>query len=135
MPSDDAAELLGCLDEELSDKILSKMKKEESYNVEQIMSYDEDTAGSLMVKDYVALEEDVKAKEVIEALQNKYLDVEMPFYIYVIDNYGKLVGVSSLRQLVVESPDRPLKSFMATDIVSVKPVYGQRSCGPSGFPV
>jgi len=121
MPSDDAAELLGCLDEELSDKILSKMKKEESYNVEQIMSYDEDTAGSLMVKDYVALEEDVKAKEVIEALQNKYLDVEMPFYIYVIDNYGKLVGVSSLRQLVVESPDRPLKSFMATDIVSVKP--------------
>nr|WP_320013369.1 magnesium transporter [uncultured Desulfobacter sp.] len=121
MPSDDAAELLGCLDEELSDKILSKMKKEESYNVEQIMSYDEDTAGSLMVKDYVALEEDVKAKEVIEALQNKYLDVEMPFYIYVIDNYGKLVGVSSLRQLVVESPDKPLKSFMATDIVSIKP--------------
>ncbi len=88
---------------------------------EQIMSYDEDTAGSLMVKDYVALAEDVKAKEVIEALQNKYLDVEMPFYIYVIDAYGKLVGVSSLRQLVVESPDRPLKEFMATDIVSVKP--------------
>ena len=121
MPSDDAAELLGCLDEELSDKILSKMKKEESYNVEQIMSYDEDTAGSLMVKDYVALEEDIKAKEVIEALQNKYLDVEMPFYIYVTNTYGKLVGVSSLRQLVVESPDRPLKEFMATDIVSVKP--------------
>ena len=121
MPSDDAAELLGCLDEDVSDKILSKMGKEESDNVEQIMSYDEDTAGSLMVKDYVALEEDVKAKEVIEALQNKYLDVEMPFYIYVIDNYGKLVGVSSLRQLVVESPDKPLKSFMATDIVSVKP--------------
>jgi len=121
MPSDDAAELLGCLDEDLSDKILSKMRKEESDNVEQIMSYDEDTAGSLMVKDYVALEEDVKAKEVIEALQNKYLDVEMPFYIYVIDSYGKLVGVSSLRQLVVESPDKPLKSFMATDIVSVKP--------------
>jgi len=121
MPSDDAAELLGCLDEELSDKILSKMKKEESYNVEQIMSYDEDTAGSLMVKDYVALEEGVKAKDVIEALQNKYLDVEMPFYIYVIDSYGKLVGVSSLRQLVVESPDKPLKDFMSTDIVSVKP--------------
>jgi len=121
MPSDDAAELLGLLDEELSDKILSKMRKEESDNVEQIMSYDEDTAGSLMVKDYVALEEDVKAKEVIEALQNKYLDVEMPFYIYVIDDYGNLVGVSSLRQLVVESPDRPLKEFMATDIVSVKP--------------
>ncbi len=121
MPSDDAADLLGLLDEELSDKILSKMKKEESDNVEQIMSYDEDTAGSLMVKDFVALEEDTRAKEVIEALQNKYLDVEMPFYIYVIDDYGRLVGVSSLRQLVVVSPDKPLKDFMATDIVSVNP--------------
>ena len=121
MPSDDAADLLGLLDEEVSDKILSKMKKQESDNVEQIMSYDEDTAGSLMVKDFVALEQGTRAKEVIEALQNKYLDVEMPFYIYVIDDYGRLVGVSSLRQLVVESPDKPLKDFMATDIVSVKP--------------
>ncbi|WDP88228.1 MAG: magnesium transporter [Desulfobacter sp.] len=121
MPSDDAAELLGLLDEERSDKILSQMKTEESDNVEQIMSFDEDTAGSLMVKDFVALKEDTTSKEVIEALQNKYLDVEMPFYVYVINDYGNLVGVSSLRQLVVESPNRPLKEFMATDIVSVKP--------------
>jgi magnesium transporter len=58
---------------------------------------------------------------VIEALQNKYLDVEMPFYIYVTDSYGKLVGVSSLRQLVVVPPEKTLKEFMATDIVSVTP--------------
>jgi magnesium transporter len=121
MPSDDAAELLGLLDEELSDQILAKMKKEESDNVEQLMSYGEDTAGSLMVTDFIALEEDVTAKQVIESLQNKYLDVEMPFYIYVIDAYGKLVGVSSLRQLVVVHPEKPLKEFMATDLVSVKP--------------
>lgn len=121
MPSDDAAALLNLLDEELSDQILSKMQKEESDNVEQLMSYDEDSAGSLMVTDFVALEEDLGAKQVIEALQNKYLDVEMPFYIYVVDEYGKLVGVSSLRQLVVVHPEKPLKEFMATDLVSVKP--------------
>lgn len=120
MPSDDAAELIGLLDEELSDQILAKMQKEESDNVEQLLSYGEDTAGSLMVTDFVALEEDVTAKEVIEALQNKYLDVEMPFYIYVVDAYGKLVGVSSLRQLVVVQPDKTLKAFMATDMVSVR---------------
>lgn len=121
MPSDDAANLLNLMDEELSDKILSKMQKEESDNVEQLMSYGEDTAGSLMVTDFIALEEDVVAREVIQALQNKYLDVEMPFYIYVVDDYGKLVGVSSLRQLVVVPPEKPLKDFMATDLVSVKP--------------
>ena len=48
MPSDDAASLLNLLDEDLSDQILSKMQKEESDNVEQLMSYGEDTAGSLI---------------------------------------------------------------------------------------
>jgi magnesium transporter len=121
MPSDDAASLLTLMDEDMSDKILSKMQKEESDNVEQLMSYGEDTAGSLMVTDFVALEEDLGAKQVIEALQNRFLDVEMPFYIYVVDEYGKLVGVSSLRQLVVVHPEKPLREFMATDLVSVKP--------------
>jgi magnesium transporter len=120
MPSDDAAELLGLLEEELSDQILAKMQKEESDNVEQLMSYGEDTAGSIMVTDFIALEEDVTAKQVIESLQNQYLDVEMPFYIYVVDSYGKLVGVSSLRQLVVVHSEKPLKEFMATDLVSAK---------------
>jgi magnesium transporter len=121
MPSDDAASLLTLLDEDLSDHILEKMQKKESDDVEQILSYEEDTAGSLMVTDFIALEEEVMAKQVIEALQNKYLDVEMPFYIYVVDNYGKLVGVSSLRQLVVVHPEKPLKEFMARDLVRVKP--------------
>jgi len=121
MPSDDAASLLTLLDEELSDQILSEMQKEESDNVEQLMSYGEDTAGSLMVTDFIALEEEVGAKQAIETLQNKYLDVEMPFYIYVVDEYEKLVGVSSLRQLVVVHPQKPLKEFMAKDLVTVKP--------------
>lgn len=121
MPSDDAAALLNLLDEELSDQILEKMQKKESDSVEKLMSYEEDTAGSLMVTDFIALEEEVMAKQVIDALQNKYLDVEMPFYIYVIDQYEKLVGVSSLRQLVVVPPETPLKDFMAKDIVTVKP--------------
>ncbi len=120
LPSDDAAFLLNLLDETLSDQILEKMKNEESTDVEQIMSYGEDTAGSVMVTDFIALKEDMMASQVIEALQSKYLDVEMPFYIYVVDEYGRLVGVSSLRQLVVVHPKKPLREFMATDVVTVK---------------
>ncbi|ACN15906.1 MgtE2 [Desulforapulum autotrophicum HRM2] len=120
MPADDAAELLGWLDEGMADEILQKMKKEDSLEVEHLMSYGEDTAGSIMMPDFIALKEDTCAKDVIAALQNEFLDVEMPFYVYVIDEYGRLVGVSSLRQLVVVQPDRPLKEFMAKDIVSVK---------------
>ncbi len=120
MAADDAAELLNRMDEDLSDQILKKMQSKESHEVEQLMGYGEDTAGSIMVPDFVALEEDMGAREVIEALQNKYFDVEMPFYVYVVDKYGKLVGASSLRQLVVVHPEKPLKKFMTKDIVSVK---------------
>ena len=120
MAADDAAELLGQLEENIADAILEKMNNEDSLEVEHLMSYGEDSAGSIMVPDFIALKEDMGARDVIEALQNEFLDVEMPFYVYVIDAYGKLVGVSSLRQLVVVHPEKPLKEFMTRDIVSVK---------------
>jgi len=120
MAADDAAELLGHLDEDIADGILEKMNNKDSLEVEHLMSYGEDSAGSIMVPDFIALKEDMGARDVIEALQNEFLDVEMPFYVYVVDAYGKLVGVSSLRQLVVVHPEKPLKDFMTRDIVSVK---------------
>lgn len=120
MPSDDVADLIGRLPEEKSDAILEKMKKEGSEEVEGLLRYDDDTAGGIMVPDFIALSEDTTAKEAIKSLQKEHMDVEMPFYLYVVDEYGKLVGVSSLRQLVVVPPDTPLKDFMTTDVFSVK---------------
>ncbi|MBW2607965.1 MAG: magnesium transporter, partial [Deltaproteobacteria bacterium] len=84
------------------------------------LRYDDDTAGGIMVPDFIALKEDTTAKEAIESLQKEHQDVEMPFYLYVVDEYGKLTGVSSLRQLVVVPPERALKDFMATDVFSVQ---------------
>jgi magnesium transporter len=120
MPADDVVDLIGRLPEEKSDAILEKMKKEGSREVEDLLSYGDDTAGGIMVPDFIALKEDNTAKEAVESLQKEYLDVEMPFYLYVIDEYGKLVGVSSLRQLVVVPPETPLKDFMTTDVFSVQ---------------
>ena len=120
MPNDDVADLLGRLPEEKADAILEKMEKDESEEVEDLLRYDNDTAGGIMVPDFIALAEDTTAKEAIESLQKEYSDVEMPFYLYVVDDYGKLVGVSSLRQLVLVRPETPLKNFMATDVFSVQ---------------
>jgi magnesium transporter len=120
MPSDDVADLIGKLPEEKSDTILEKMKKEESQEVEDLLRYKDDTAGGIMVPDFIALREDTTAKEAIESLQKEHMDVEMPFYLYVVDDYGKLAGVSSLRQLVVVPPETPLKNFMTTDVFSVQ---------------
>ncbi|MBW2409728.1 MAG: magnesium transporter [Deltaproteobacteria bacterium] len=120
MPNDDVADLLGRLPEDLSANILEKMKNAESEEVEDLLRYEDDTAGGIMVADFIALSEDVTARQAIESLQKEHLDVEMPFYLYVVDDYGKLVGVSSLRQLVVVPPETPLKSFMTTDVFSVQ---------------
>ncbi|HUV51058.1 MAG TPA: magnesium transporter [Anaerolineae bacterium] len=120
MPTDDVADLIGRLPEEKSASILKKMKREDSEEVEGLLSYGDDTAGGIMVPDFIALRENITAREAIESLQKEYANVEMPFYLYVVDEYGNLVGVSSLRQLVVVPPDTPLKDFMATDVISVK---------------
>jgi len=120
MPTDDVADLLGQMPEEMSDAILKKMEKEGSEEVEGLLSYEDDTAGGIMVPDFIALGEDITAKEAIDSLQKEHLDVEMPFYLYVVDEYGNLVGVSSLRQLVVVPSETPLKEFMTTDVFSVR---------------
>ncbi len=119
MPTDDVADLLGQMPEDMADDILKKMKKDESEEVEDLLSYGGDTAGGIMVPDFIALTEDTTAKAAIESLQEEHQDVEMPFYLYVVDEYGKLTGVSSLRQLVVVPPETSLKAFMTTDVFSV----------------
>jgi magnesium transporter len=120
MPKDDVADLLGQLPVEKSDAILEMMKKEGSEEVEGLLHYGDDTAGGIMVPDFIALREDITAREAIESLQEEHIDVEMPFYLYVVDSNGKLIGVSSLRQLVVVPPNTPLKDFMTTDVFAVK---------------
>jgi magnesium transporter len=119
MPTDDVADLIGKMPEEMSNAVLEKMKKEGSEEVEGLLHYEDDTAGGIMIPDFIALREDTTAREAIESLQKEYSDVEMPFYLYVVDEYGKLVGVSSLRQLVVHPSDTPLKDFMAPNVYSV----------------
>ena len=120
MPADDVADLIGRLPEEKSNEILEKMEKEGSEEVEDLLSYGIDTAGGIMVPDFIALNENTTAKEAIRSLQKEHQDVEMPFYLYAVDEYGRLVGVCSLRQLVVVPPETPLKDFMTTDVFEVK---------------
>ncbi|MCD6585745.1 MAG: magnesium transporter [Desulfobacteraceae bacterium] len=120
MPSDDSVAFIKMLPQNKADAVLGMMGKTESEEVEGLLRYEDDTAGSIMIPDFIALKENMTAKDVIESLQSKeYLDVEMPFYIYVVDDHDRLVGVSSLRQLVVVPSTTPLHSFMGKEVISV----------------
>jgi magnesium transporter len=120
MPTDDVADLIGRLPEDLSREILKKMPRKGSLEIEGLLRYDDETAGGIMVPDFVAVRAETTAREAIESLQKEHINVEMPFYLYVVDENGRLVGVSSLRQLVVVPSDTPIRNFMNTDVVSVR---------------
>ncbi len=118
MQSDDAAEMVSMFPEEKAQKVLELMEKEESEDVEELLTYEENTAGRIMTQKYLALDEATLVGDAIEALRGSE-EAEMVFYIYVVDERNHLVGVVSLRRLLVVSQNTPLKDFMTTDVVSV----------------
>ncbi|MGH9203371.1 MAG: magnesium transporter, partial [Vicinamibacterales bacterium] len=119
IPSDDAARLIEFLPEELSAEVLELMRRRESAQVESLLEYGDKTAGRIMNPQVFALNEDLTVGEAITELQNAR-DVEMVFYLYVVDGRRHLVGVTSLRRLLLVSPETPLKRIMATDVTSVR---------------
>jgi len=120
IPSDDAAALIDGLPEELSIAVLDLMRPKESGVVEHLLEYDDQTAGRIMNPHVFALSEDLTVGEAITELQGAR-DVEMVFYLYVVDNRRHLVGVTSLRRLLLVSPETPLKQIMTTDVMSAQP--------------
>ncbi|MBP7147827.1 MAG: magnesium transporter [Acidobacteria bacterium] len=117
---DDSAELLAALDEEQSARILEAMKPEEKASVEKLLIYEEETAGRIMTLDVFSLPEDMTIREAISALQARSQEVEMAFYLYVVDDRNHLVGVLSLRELLLHPPETPLKEIMNTDLITVR---------------
>jgi magnesium transporter len=119
IPSDDAAALIDYLPEELSAAVLDLMRPKESGVVENLLEYDEQTAGRIMNPHVFALSEDMTVGEAITELQTNR-DVEMVFYLYVVDERRHLVGVVSLRRLLLVSPETPLKRIMTADLISAR---------------
>jgi magnesium transporter len=119
IPSDDAAALIDYLPEDLSAAVLDLMRPKESGVVENLLEYDERTAGRIMNPHVFALNEDMTVGEAIAELQGNR-DVEMVFYLYVVDERRHLVGVVSLRRLLLVSPETPLKRIMTADLMSAR---------------
>jgi magnesium transporter len=117
--SDDAAALIDHLPEDLSSAVLDLMQPKESQVVEHLLEYAERTAGRIMNPNVFALNEDITVGEAITEIQSSR-DVEMVFYLYVVDERHHLVGVVSLRRLLLVSPETPLKRIMTADLISAR---------------
>ena len=119
LPPDDAAALVDELPDELSSAVLDLMRRKESGEVQHLLEYEDQTAGRIMNPEVFALSEELTAGEAIEALQRSR-DVEMVFYLYVVDERRHLVGVVSLRRLLLVAPETPLKRIMTSELISAR---------------
>jgi magnesium transporter len=118
LAADDAADILADLPEELRNGILAVLTVEDSVDIEELMQYGPDTAGGIMNTDLFALDKEMTAREAIVALQENP-DAEVVFYVYCINEEGTLVGVLSLRQLLLVAPATQLKEVMNSEVISV----------------
>lgn len=119
MDTDEAADFLGEITPEESRELLDLMPKEEAKEIEELLKYEENTAGSIMNNEFVALPEDLTAEEAINKIRVLSPEAEMIYYIYIVDKREKLIGVISLRDLIMANPKAKISEIVEEDVVSV----------------
>lgn len=119
MQPDEAADLLNELPQEQSTVLLHKMEAEEADDVRELLTYAPDTAGGMMTTELVAVSSDLSVEDTFARLRALALEVEAIYYVFVIDPEGRLVGVLSLRQLILAQPGLPVREVMIEDPVRV----------------
>ena len=124
MPADDLGDILADLPEETAQELLKLIKGKTSEHVEQLLQFEEKTAGYIMTPNFLALTEETTAAAAMARIR-ELADIEMVFYVYVVDQENQLKGVISLRQLVTTKPDTPLRDLMTTRVFSVHPNTSQ----------
>jgi magnesium transporter len=125
MAPDEAADLLGELPKDRSQELLMLMEDEEAEDVRKLMEYPVDSAGGLMTPDYISIHPDLSAEKAISVLRETASEAETIFYVYVTEEDERLVGVLSLKDLVLAKPNTPIREFMHRRLVSVSPLDSQ----------
>lgn len=119
MDPDEAADVLLDLSQEHADSVLLAMDDTAEAEVRTLLSYDDETAGGRMTRDFVALRAGDTVAGAIERLRAMAADQEATYYLYVVDDADRLVGIVSLRQMIVAPPDRTIDALISTDVIRV----------------
>jgi magnesium transporter len=118
MEPDEAADLLGDLPKSTAAAVLQEM--EDTGDVLPLLAHEDDTAGGLMSPPEVVLREDMTADQAIAHVRNAAPETESVYYLFVVDAENRLVGVVSLRELIVAAPSALLRDIMTRDVIYVE---------------
>jgi CBS domain-containing protein/sporulation protein YlmC with PRC-barrel domain len=119
MAPDEAADLLAEFSQDRSKELLNLMESDEAADVRKLLTYPIDTAGGLMNTEFIAVRPNLTAGEALATLRETAGEAETIYYVYVTDAAVKLLGVVSLRELVLTDPQKPLTEFMHKRLVTV----------------
>ncbi len=119
MSPDDRAKLFDELPAKVVARLLSQLSPKERQATAQLLGYDDDTAGRIMTPEYISLKETLTVDETLERIRSLANASEIIYYLYVTDAYRRLMGIVSLRDLVVSPPETTLGDIMTRDVVFV----------------
>jgi magnesium transporter len=119
MDPDDAVDLLAELPEETVRDILSRLESRKAQMLKALLAYPPDTAGGLMSPEVLALPAHFTAQEAIEEIRRRAEELETVYYAYVVDEENRLLGVLSLRDLVLARPETTLEKIMNREVISL----------------
>ncbi len=114
---DDSVEMVDGLDDELREAVLALLDRPDRVELQTQFAYDEDTAGRIMNTEFFSLSEMTSVGDAVAKIR-EHGEVEMIFYLYVVDPEGRLVGVLSLRELLLAAPGRTLGEMMNRGLVA-----------------
>ncbi|MCL5021779.1 MAG: CBS domain-containing protein [Nitrospirae bacterium] len=121
MSPDEAADVLGDLPAEKAKEILEHIEKEEAEDIQELLGHEEDTAGGLMTNEFLAYSPEMTVKEAIERFRKDAEELETVYYLYMVDEAERLVGVVSLRELIMADPEMRLSEIMEAKVKTVTP--------------
>lgn len=116
MPADEAADVLDGLNEIKAEELLNNMEKEASDEIRELMKYEESLVGSLMTTDFVAYPASYTIADVVNDIRKLTEEVEQVYYIYIVGENQKLIGVVSLMNLITSDTDKKLEDIMIEEV-------------------
>ncbi|HJN64559.1 MAG TPA: magnesium transporter [Flavobacteriales bacterium] len=121
LETDDAADVIGELSEEKQEEVLSLIEdKDHANDISDLLTYPEDTAGGLMAKELIKVNENWNTLQCLREMRKQAEHVKQVHTIYVVDNDDVLLGSMSLSGLLLTETNTPIKEIIKTEIISVK---------------
>ena len=121
LETDDAADVIGELSKEKKEEVLSLIENiEHASDISDLLSYQENTAGGLMAKELIKVNENWNTVQCLKEMRKQADNVKNVYTIYVVDNNDRLLGLMSLRRLLLTERSTSIKNILFTEIISVK---------------